>query len=1479
MELTFADQSLFNTSMSLMSKLGIDGFESLDDLRQNIFGTPSTDEQNLMPEAMCVNDIRSVLTSWSEEKANAATYGHGGSIFGGGSAGLTLFLEHSKTAIPKPESMQTFAIVKNLSPFIKEINESWYTSQEVAFDWLKAIIRPEMKIDMADPKQSSYMNTIWPETLKLTVVQLIVRIDEFIYQFMQQQLERLAERMLSLDDVPATTYTMEDVANVEMAQTLYELHLDIHSRITNPSSQVDATTRTLQLDRLQRWSDLAGSFVNIYADHANEVSIQQWHVIRFIWTATIHANMADNNSQEHITLCLEDLQNLMSHAGNPTIILPNNAAIPEISVSAVEQEISRISTLDFFMSVFNDSCSDPIAVIESLEPILEPSNQTQGSLDPSLPISAQTQQLIEFLEAGDASLRLFLWRRLREAYISIDYSPKVVSCNLRSIEAIMSELSSPRHRRLPIQTREITLLKWIKELDDLVAKSLSKVLADPLAFEIVDTIHLKSSMSAIVRLSRLLHGIVLHEDSVRVGQFPESKGKNASATKSLDKFRDKLRDMYVRVWTLQYTLLKEGIQQNRGQFDNAVDNQVVYLRTLHGALGLRGYCKHSNKSFLRLFKSELMTLETKEDYNTDMAQVLFDLHQLKFAPGIGDMNHDCPPEPLDKKSATHVLQTVVMQARKMNIKDLLKSELKVTIDKIQQALGAPKSHPMLSHNRRIINAHLKSPINQLQMFRASRGESDLPVRTVVSESATIAAHGWYFLLGYLSLAKFKSIKRTNLGPTDDLDMAITFFKQDLDHDVEKWETWLRLAQVYDAKIEEDLMWISDKVNNHRPELAALQRNAIHSYEMAMAAYVRSGRTSTISELYAGFATRLYASSREPLSMEAFDTKYHQRHFSSTTEQSNLYEGPSAPSMPIFSVWRFSAHQLRRALVEKPQNWMNHYLLGKCLWKMLMNPDSASRRKVMVEEVLDTFSDAIENLPERKDSRADHILEPHFKLVSVVHKLVHAKMLTPLQGSEALQITPWARNVHLAEDEDSWEPYVLEILKKLGHADKSNWHHRITGRAAHVIYDDQQDIAGALGAKHEFTQRIFTKAMALQVWKPEHERAGRHFVYTSRYVLFFVSLLVQLNDRASMDQLVRRIRRKPGDYLNHQQVWERVVTSYVGLLRRMAMISTGNEEGVFRAIDHDEFLDNSGKLEIYAHDPETSNPVLDILRDAIEMKKLNNSLMKGSLIDDLIVDCYVSLYQNFVLTLPPKEIKPIDSESKMQALQDEGNRERMKVGNILTLQADGNHDPPGPATQETAASSTMPAPTKPRPKTVTRREVQRRAESLIVRPPPIKTPTLLNRPSIVIDVPRKSANRARSSSTQSKSVGLGLSLAGGSRTAYEEAVDGVKSANSSRRGSVHDSADDESELSELEEVDNGPEEDLTEIDREGNNFKSAIIFPGLVGKVSDGIDDPSPVISDSESGRKRGEMDIDEKSEVGSVEGQPDENDVGDSMVE
>ena len=67
------------------------------------------------------------------------------------------------------------------------------------------------------------------------------------------------------------------------------------------------------------------------------------------------------------------------------------------------------------------------------------------------------------------------------------------------------------------------------------------------------------------------------------------------------------------------------------------------------------------------------------------------------------------------------------------------------------------------------------------------------------------------------------------------------------------------------------------------------------------------------------------------------------------------------------------------------------MLGKVLWKMHNYGEQMldNVKRIEYQIVIDAFIRAIESCPDKRDSRhsdKDLILEPHYKLVSVVYKL-------------------------------------------------------------------------------------------------------------------------------------------------------------------------------------------------------------------------------------------------------------------------------------------------------------------------------------------------------------------------------------------------------------------------------------------------------------------------------------------------------------
>lgn len=1447
-----ADLWLSEATNAILSKLGTQTSNSSTESVQVPSESEPEDRGNGLISttrySTALQDFKDALRNWDanssalllQRSAFDETVAH---VSGGGDSSFAMFLEYAKAGSQKSSSRPLLSEADSLPDFISLINQSWTSMNDLIIRYILELLQPRYDRQNGFEKscggsRSNFLDYAWPDDLKETVVEILVSQDELVFTTLRHRLDRLDQPLLGGGaQTQSHQRPADDLSLIELIQTLFEIHIDIYGRITNPSSKVDENTLVAQRDRLKRWASIASVALSKWPFSTAEPDIPDSLSLRYLWSSVIYVNLINVISQEHVLLCLEDLRTTLTDAGSPVIELQNNAVMPEISVEAADREIAKLKTMDFFSSLFDPTNQDPLVIIESLEPLLmdigspEPTRGPRyGSDDERSEVSLveheveetrdritdhPMQQMTDFLHKAGATLRLFLWRRLRAAYEAIEYPPMVFLCSLKSLHLVVQELKSPSYTSEPSEIRASQLIRWLGNLDDLLIKSLRLAMEHPSAFDCMDETNLNLAVQVCTVMTRLMHVFVSWEDSIRIGQSMLPTQPSGTPASTLKLAMNQLREMHLKASMLQYLVLKESITQNMTLFPAPTADLAEYLRSLHNALGLRGYCKLAKKTFLKFARAEWLTFSASRDFDSDLAQIIFDLYGLKACPnGTGPADHGCSPDNIDNAAAFELVAFVMGQAQRINIKDLLKTELKSTIDKMQGVLGAPNPKT-LAFNRRLLNAYLRSPINPLDIYRSLRGIGGLSGTAVRTEHTPIAAKRWYFLLGYMTFIKFRSQKRVSPSPTDDLDIAIIFFWHDLEFDMENWETWYRLAQVYDAKIEEDTTWNSDKLNGHMDELVVLQRNAFRCYMMAVAVAVRCAdasfeTTAKISELYTDFGNRVYSSSREPFSMAAFDLKDYKRF---CNNDRGTYERTPFRQLHLREAWNLASGLFRQALVDRPETWSNWYMLGKCLWKIYSsgNP-SAQDAPAGLQEALEAFTMAIQCVPEKRDNRhpdRDPVLEPHYKLVSVVHKLVQRRIISPEEGCRHLDATPYAAKVPHVEDPDAWEGFIISVLNKLRAADKANWHHRMVARAAHVIYDDSSsDVHAVLGAKHEFTQQIFTKTMSIQVWKPEHERPGRHFVYTSRYVGFFVTLLMQLGDRGSLEALGKRVRKKPGDFVDHASIWAEVCTAHLKLLRFQGGIPEAHEDTIFKMVTLDNFTVNCNRLQAWAYSfPPSATPsppakLLDLLREAIELKKMNGNLMKSTLVDDLIGDIFARLYEQVVPELVARS-------------NDEENRDRMRVNHLL-MNSDGpSADSPSPAAMPFGVGLgpglEQPA-ARMRPKTVGRRDIGRRADALVAK--------------TVNPLPASKPKNPFSASTSAPLSEKNLAAIGG-RTGNLVDELAVKDT-SSAPGSVHDSADDESELSDIvEEEEEKVEKEMME--RTG-------IFPGLAGRGGGGAGD-------------------------------------------
>ncbi|KAI4176796.1 MAG: hypothetical protein LQ346_007796 [Caloplaca aetnensis] len=1459
------DGRAFEQSASLLSTMGIDTTLSVREQRGTIvslvkalknsngddIGIATTSDETLM------KDLTVALCKWNGDMSNMFLQGGGfeDPISGAGVAqnsGLLTFLEQSGTAAGEARSIRQLADDKGLDAFVEHVNTGSMQLEQIALAWVIALLSHESVLQFEDvaSRTTAYEDYLWPDNLKETLVQVLVRHDDFIFRSLSDDVSSFFETHGKVE----AAASLCSCPHTDLVQNIFELHLDVYGRITNPSSEVDPPIRTTQLDRLQRWASLAYQIRKSWNDDACDldVALDGSTSIRFLWACAVLANLCSACPQDLIILYFRDLQSILRRVGSPVIQLRNNAVMPEISIEAAEKQISRLTTMDFFTNVFSSSDDDPAALIETLEPLLERSmqqrdqrvsivgeemnnttdhlcetdNSRQEGIESHNGNQMPTEQMLHFLDKASLPMQLMLWRKLIDAYSIIDYSPRILWCYLRCITLTVNHLQASRHSAKDEEERRNSLLRWLKSLDDLLTRALALAWSDGQSLDCMDEVNLQDALSILTRLQYMLLPVVVVDDCVKIGLSSPPSQSNNSTSIAYSNSLTKLCDMIVRTWTLRYILIRDGLSQFTSTSSVLHQDLFECLTSIHRCLGPRNYCRLADRVFLKLARRELSKLGTSVDSEIEGAQIILDMYGLKICPGSKDVeDHGCPAETMYRSDAVEMMDRVLVQANKLSIKDLIKSDMRVAVERMQQAIRIPKNTSSVLHNRRILSDFLKRPINPRDLSWALRGLGELHFQQTHGESFRIAEKGWYFLQGQLALVKFRSQKRSSTAGSDELDVALKFFEYDLEQGYEKWETWYRLAQVYDAKIEEETTWTADNLNTRMDEVIKLQRSAIHCYTMAVATAERCPEPTLdmfqkVADLYSDFGIRIYGSSREPFAMKALSLENFTKHYNS---RAGTWQDEPFRALSLYGAWRFAGGLLRRALVHKPDNWVTWYMLGKCLWKMhkCSNNVLSGRERMPFQPAIDAFKTAIEALPGRRDSKhadKDPTLEPHYKLASVVHKLVSSRRLTAEEGCETLNATSYARKVPPVQDVDDWEGYILSVLKVLRGADKANWHHRMALRSARTIYEESpNDHMATLATKLELTQQIFTKTMTVQVWKPENERTGRHFVYTTRYVEFFLRLLYELNDRAGLEALGKQIRKKPGKFFGHTRLWHETCMTHLKLLRSHSSVPDDMSDSVFKNISHDLFVQNADRLEAWAHLPSTDFLAIDILREAIELKKTNSNLMKPAAIEDFIADAYAALH----LSIVPELIARSNEEES---------RGRMRVDNLMNLE----NPPVGTPSPGAGADAEDAAPTRQRIRGVGRRELQKRAEALVNKPAALhaaakaqRTPPLANgsttpRSTIQVLIPQATP---------------------------------MKENNSSVPGSVHDSADDESELSEVEDA--------------AETARSRPMFPNLEDS-KDGADEAEEEEKErSEEGSERADDEQLEEEDQGEVEGEGD----------
>lgn len=252
-----ADHWLFEVLGSTLSRFNTNCLGSLIALRQVLSKSHSTERTvESVSSHKSINtaarDLEFLLSNWDIRKSQAIlSVDDANSLLRSSIdpesqrsakvSGLELFLELSKRESEAASQKPALSDDENIEEFVINVRQNWTNLNQLAMKWIQALLGPRSsEFGKRAKHQSTYQEFHWSEDLKQTMVQMLIMKDEFIYSELCSKIRSIDQYLLQATSFEKSTgFETFDEDIIETIQTIFELHLDIYSRIINPSSAVD----------------------------------------------------------------------------------------------------------------------------------------------------------------------------------------------------------------------------------------------------------------------------------------------------------------------------------------------------------------------------------------------------------------------------------------------------------------------------------------------------------------------------------------------------------------------------------------------------------------------------------------------------------------------------------------------------------------------------------------------------------------------------------------------------------------------------------------------------------------------------------------------------------------------------------------------------------------------------------------------------------------------------------------------------------------------------------------------------------------------------------------------------------------------------------------------------------------------------------------------------------------------------------------
>ncbi|CCH61540.1 hypothetical protein TBLA_0E04910 [Henningerozyma blattae CBS 6284] len=1110
---------------------------------------------------------------------------------------------------------------------LDEMNSKKYHFQEIRLRLLVKLLHNK------DISERIIIKYNWPDNLFTKVEWFLLGCESSIFDFISENFTTYQNFALSV---------LEFLINM-----LGRINENIHSKKAQGSKTTDNKYQKNKVEtKIDRWL--------LLLKQVEEKDYPEY-VLCVKWLYYCYLQYTSDNIDEKLIYALREVDNLFSKAKPGfTLMFGNYHFLPCLKLGTIHSQLGKINIIQKITNVehTNNKQSDTdhdfyLTILENALSVMCNNTKEKNKMNIEIvqsPITSQLESMnedkdmYEFIQNAPYLLKIKLWEILYSSYSKKGNFKKVFKCYLNILSLVIENIFSDDYSKEPSSTRNEILLYCMGIIGSYSSKVVKFIRLLDWKFE--DMSLDDSDFYNIFSAFSLFYILLFFE--ANVANDPSTTSFFKKAVKSSAKMKARICDM-----TIILTLVFDQTFEKLAGISDMLT--VKFITNFHTFLGAYKFCDASGGHFLSFSENFLSNYINKEAF-IQLNQITWCKYHFNV---IGD-------SPLIEQHNTKEVEMEVSNAIPLGLyltkyysagKNLLlttsnKTGLKHILEKVIDTIDTSINSFdfVMEKNAFELAKYLSQNITDNMITDSFEGKSRLSLLSPNDDFKTVLDTGLFYFGSIQALNFYKMRKKSMQARPSELDSIIKSLKTDILYNTGRFESWYLLGKCHSFIVEDDLIWTSEKITSIEKKVftASSQRKAIICYLTGISLFLSKGMASiedklVYSKLLASLGKELVSGYLKPMDKECFIIRNNVSKLpeDKDTEEENKYNSPLELTIASTFVEKLILRVFRDAIdisdkleadvkIVNNQVWSWHYILGKRLLKFSNYQQKFPGLDYIVKACKIAYN---------QSSSREPIIEPHYCLVNNCYKLLKRKVICVSELLKYLHMDNeffdkddgfWFVDEALTYDYQIKDCYskIMELLHHILSVDKKKWQHRPKYRISRILYEEFHDVTGAIKQLDSLISIKSTNKNLVNIWKPDFERAGKHFIYTQQYIMFYSNLLYQKGDYNSLGLIAKKVRRFSSGMAYANETTTTLVNLYKSCIKQQLHFDDKQyTDQLMSTLSYQGFVKTSTDLQNTFDKTKYPQEILDSLSVVYQLKKGHN----GIIFDGICLSLYFKYF--------------------------------------------------------------------------------------------------------------------------------------------------------------------------------------------------------------------------------------------------------------